>query len=162
MFLYFVVAALAVYCVALTVVVRREINYVRNSINQCWKSIRRCWNDVDDNADDISDIRSEVMKANEVFSDLWDRIDTTVDKMLDIRVENILKERDALETKYRELLQKHNDLADAYDEYKNKHPEYITVTSIPVAKPDDIVTTCELKVEDDDFVDISDRKDEEA
>ena len=49
--------ALAVYCVALTVVVRREINYVRNSINQCWKSIRRCWNDVDDNADDISDIR---------------------------------------------------------------------------------------------------------
>ena len=49
--------SLAAYCVALTVVVRREINYVRNSINQCWKSIRRCWNDVDDNADDISDIR---------------------------------------------------------------------------------------------------------
>ena len=42
--------ALVAYCVALTV-------YVRNSINQCWKSIRRCWNDVDDNADDISDIR---------------------------------------------------------------------------------------------------------
>lgn len=42
--------ALAAYCVALTV-------YVRNSINQCWKSIRRCWNDVDDNADNISDIR---------------------------------------------------------------------------------------------------------
>ena len=33
--------ALAAYCVALTVVVRRDINYVRNSINQCWKSIRR-------------------------------------------------------------------------------------------------------------------------
>lgn len=154
--------ALAFYCVAMTVVVLREINYVRNSINQCWKSIRRCWNDVDDNADDISDIRFEVMKANEVFSDLWDRIDTTVDKLLDVRVENILRERDALETKYRELLQKHNDLADAYDEYKNKHPEYITVTSIPVAKPDDQVTICDLKIEDDDFVDISDRKDEEA
>lgn len=42
--------ALAFYCVALTVV-------VRNSINQCWNAIRRCWNDVDDNADDISDIR---------------------------------------------------------------------------------------------------------
>ena len=150
--------ALTVYCVALTVVVRREINYVRNSINQCWKSIRRCWNDVDDNADDISDIRSEVMKANEVFSDLWGRIDATVDKML----ENILRERDALETKYRELLQKHNDLADAYDEYKNKHPEYITVASIPVAKPDDRVTTCELKVDGDAFVDISDRKDRSA
>lgn len=162
MFLYFVVAVMAVYCVALTVVVRREINYVRNSINQCWKSIRRCWNDVDDNADDISDIRSEVMKANEVFSDLWDRIDATVDKLLDVRVENILRERDALEAKYRELLQKHNDLAVAYDEYKNNHPEYITVTSIPVAKPDDRVTTCELKVEDDDFVDISGGKDEEA
>lgn len=40
--------ALAAYCVALTVVVRREINYVRNSINQCWKSIRRCWNDISD------------------------------------------------------------------------------------------------------------------
>ena len=152
---------LTVYCVALTVVVRREINYVHNSINQCWKSIRRCWNDVDDNSDDISDIRSEVMKANEVFSDLWDRIDATVDKMLDVRVENILRERDALEAKYRDLLQKHNDLADAYDEYKNKHPEYITVTEIPVAKPDDRVATCELKVEDDDFVDISDGKDEE-
>lgn len=151
--------ALAIYCVALTVVVRREINYVRNSINQCWKSIRRCWNDVDDNADDISDIRSEVMKANEVFSDLLDRIDATVDKMLDIRVENIFKERDALETKYRELLQKHNDLAAAYNEYKKKHPEY---AEIPVAKPDDIVATCELKVEDDEFVDISDGKDEEA
>ena len=154
--------ALTVYCVALTVVVRREINYVRNSINQCWKSIRRCWNDVDDNADDISDIRSEVMKANEVFSDLWDRIDATVDKLLDVMVENILKERDALETKYRELLQDHNDLAAVYDEYKKKHPEYITVTSIPVAKPDDRVTTCELKIEDDDFVDISDGKDEEV
>ena len=126
--------ALTVYCVALTVVVRREINYVRNSINQCWKSIRRCWNDVDDNADDIGDIRSEVMKANEVFSDLWDRIDATVDKMLDVRVENILRERDTLEAKYRELLQKHNDQA----------------------------KTCELKVEDDDFVYISDGKDEEA
>ena len=84
---------LAVYCVALTVVVRREIKDIRNSINQCRKSIRRCWNDVDDNADDISDIRSEVMKANEVFSDLWDRIDATVDKMLDVRVENILMEK---------------------------------------------------------------------
>ena len=49
--------AIAVYCVSLTVVVRREIKDIRNSINQCWKSIRRCWNDVDDNADDISDIR---------------------------------------------------------------------------------------------------------
>ena len=56
-------------------------------------------------------------------------------------------------------MQKHNDLAAAYDEYKNKHPEY---AEIPVAKPDDIVTTCELKVEDDDFADISDGKDEEA
>lgn len=149
--------ALAAYCVALTVVVRRDIKDIHKDSYQCWNAIRRCWDDIDNNADDISDIRSEVMKANEVFSDLWDRIDAAVDKMLDIRVENILKERDALETKYRELLQKHNDLADAYDEYKKKHPDYI-----PVAKPDDRVTTCELKIEDDDFVDISDRKDRSA
>lgn len=153
--------SLAVYCVAFTVVVRREINYVRNSINQCWKSIRRCWNDVDDNADDISDIRSEVMKANEVFSDLWDRIDATVDKMLDVRVENILRERDALEAKYRELLQKYNDLAVVYDEYRKQHPDR---SYIPVAKSD-WEGTCLLGADlsqGDDFADISDRKDRSA
>ena len=117
---------------------------------------------IDNLSYEIQELQSGIEKSDEFLSDLWDRFDVTVDKLLDVRVENILRERDALEAKYRELLQKHNDLADAYDEYKNKHPEYITVTEIPVAKHDDLVTTCELNVEDDDFVDISDGKDEEA
>ena len=154
--------ALAVYCVALTVVVRREINYVHHKLNTHSSSLDYCIPKCRENDHEIYKIQTRIEKSDEFLSDIWDRIDATVDKMLDIRVENILKERDALETKYRELLQKHNDLAAAYDEYKMKHPDYLTVTEIPVAKPDDRVTTCELKIEDDDFIVISDRKDEEA
>ena len=153
---------LAVYCIALTVVVRREIKDIRHRLNTHSSSLDYCIPRCRKNYNEIQELKTRIEKADEFLSDLWDRIDATVDKMLDIRVENILKERDALETKYSELLQKHNDLAAAYDEYKMKHPDYITVTAIPVAKPDDRVTTCELKIEDDDFVDISDGKDEEA
>lgn len=183
MFLYFVIAALAVYCVVSTAVLHGEIKDIRRSlgahsdiishylpiwdknidtINELQHNLYEYNFLIKDNCNNIEDLRANVEKANELFSDLWDRIDATVDKLLDVRVENILRERDALETKYRELLQKHNDLAVAYDEYKMKHPDYITVTAIPVAKYDDRVTTCELKVEDDDFVDISDRKDRSA
>ena len=162
MFLYFVVTALVVYCVALTVVVRREIKDIRHRLNTHSSSLDYCIPRCRNNYHEIQELQYGIEKSDEFLSDLWDRFDVTVDKLLDVRVENILRERDALEAKYRELLQKHNDLADAYDEYKNKHPEYITVTEIPVAKHDDLVTTCELKVEDDDFVDISDGKDEEA
>lgn len=162
MFLYFVVAALVIYCVALALVVRRKIKDIRHRLNTHSSSLDYCIPKCRENDHEIYKIQTRIEKSDEFLSDLWDRIDATVDKMLDIRVENILKERDALEAKYRDLLQKHNDLAAVYDEYKKKHPEYITVTSIPVAKPSDRVATCELKVEDDDFVDISDRKDEEA
>ena len=158
--------ALAVYCVALTVVVRREIKNIRRSINSTIFDIKvklkNHAESIDNLSYEIPNLQAGIEKSDEFLSDLWTRIDATVDKMLDVRVENILRERDALETKYRDLLQKHNDLAVAYDEYKKKHPDYITVTEIPVAKPDDLVTTCEPKVEDDDFVDISDGKDEEA
>lgn len=160
MFLYFVVAALVIYCVALALVVRREIKDIHHRLNTHSSSLDYCIPKCRENDHEIYKIQTRIEKSDEFLSDLWDRIDATVDKMLDIRVENILKERDALEAKYRDLLQKHNDLAAVYDEYKKKHPEYITVTEIPVAKPDDRVTTCELKVEDDDFVVISDRKDE--
>ena len=158
--------ALAVYCVALTVVVRREIKDIRRSFSSTIFDIKVKLNNhanrIDNLEYEIHNIQNEIEKSDELVSDLWDRFDSIIDKLLDVRVENILRERDALEAKYRELLQKHNDLAAAYDEYKKKHPGYITVTEIPVAKPDDRVTTCELKVEDDDFVDISDGKDEEA
>ena len=156
--------ALAVYCVALTVVVRREIKDIRRSFSSTIFDIKVKLNNhanrIDNLEYEIHNIQNEIEKSDELVSDLWDRFDSIIDKLLDVRVENILRERDALETKYRDLLQKHNDLAVAYDEYKKKHPEYITVTEIPVAKPDDRVTTCELKVEEDDFVDISDGKDE--
>lgn len=152
--------ALVAYCIALTVVVRREINYVRNSLNTHSSSLDYCVPSCYKNDHEIQELQARVEKADEFLSDIWDRFDVTVDKLLDVRVENILRERDALEAKYRELLQERNDLAAVYDEYKKKHPDYITVTEIPVAKTDDLVTTCELKVEDDDFVDISDRKDE--
>ena len=154
--------ALAAYCVALTVVVRREIKDIWHRLNTHSSSLDYCIPRCRNNYHEIQELQYGIKKSDEFLSDIWDRIDATVDKMLDIRVENILKERDALETKYSELLQKHNDLAAAYDEYKKKHPDYITVTEIPVAKPDDRVTTCELKIEDDGFVVISDRKDEEA
>lgn len=154
--------ALAIYCVALTVVVRREIKDIRNGLNVHSSSLDYWIPSCYKNDHEIQELQARVEKADEFLSDIWDRFDVIVDKLLDVRVENILRERDALETKYRELLQEHNDLAAVYDEYKKKHPEYITVTSIPVAKPDDLVTTCELKVEDDDFVDISNGKDEEA
>ena len=158
--------ALAIYCVALTVVVRREIKDIRRSFSSTIFDIKVKLNNhanrIDNLEYEIHNIQNEIEKSDELVSDLWDRFDSIIDKLLDVRVENILRERDALETKYRDLLQKHNDLAVAYDEYKKKHPEYITVTEIPVAKPDDRVTTCELKVEDDAFVDISDGKDEEA
>ena len=154
--------ALAVYCIALTIVVRREIKDIRCSLNTYSSSIDYCVPSCYKNEHEIHELQDRVEKADEFLSDIWDRFDVTVDKLLDVRVENILRERDSLEAKYRELLQKHNDLADAYDEYKKKHPDYITVTEIPVAKHDDMVTTCELKVEDDDFIDISCRKDEEA
>ena len=155
--------ALAVYCVTLTVVVRRKIKNIRRSINSTIFDIKVKLKNHADSIDNLSyeipNLQAGIEKSDEFLSDLWDRFDSMIDKLLDVRVENILRERDALETKYRELLQKHNDLAAAYNEYKNKHPEY---AEIPVAKPDDIVTTCELKVEDDGFVDISDGKDEEA
>lgn len=158
--------ALAVYCIAFTVVCLREIKDIRNSINSkifdIKVKLKNHANNIDNLVHEILNLQDGIKKSDELLSDIWDRFDITVDKLLDVRVENILRERDALETKYRELLQKHNDLAAAYDEYKMKHPEYITVTAIPVAKPDDRVTTCELKVEDDGFVDISDGKDEEA
>ena len=154
--------ALVVYCVALTVVVCREIKDIHHRLNTHSSSLDYCIPRCRENDHEIQEIQTRIEKSDEFLSDIWDRFDSIIDRLLDIRVENILRERDALERKYRELLQKHNDLADAYDEYKKKHPDYITVTEIPVAKPDDQVTTCELKVEDDDFVDISDRKDEEA
>ena len=166
MFLYFVVTALAVYCIAFTVVCLREIKDIRRSINSKIFDIKVKLKNHADSIDNLSyeipNLQAGIEKSDEFLSDIWDRFDSIIDKLLDVRVENILRERDALEAKYRELLQKHNDLADAYDEYKMKHPDYITVTSIPVAKPDDRVTTCELKIEDDDFVDISDRKDRSA
>ena len=156
--------ALAVYCVALTVVVRRKIKDIRRSFSSTIFDIKVKLKNHADNIDnlayEIPNLQDGIKKSDELLSDILDRIDVTVDKLLDVRVENILRERDVLETKYRELLQKHNDLASAYDEYKKKHPDYITVTEIPVAKTDDRVTTCKLKVEDDDFVDISDGKDE--
>lgn len=161
-YLTFGFIALTVYCVALSLVVRREIKDIHHRLNTHSSSLDYCIPKCRENDHEIYKIQTRIEKSDEFLSDLWDRIDATVDKMLDVRVENILRERDALEAKYRDLLQKHNDLAAVYDEYKKKHPEYITVTSIPVAKPSDRVTTCELKVEDDDFVDISDRKDEEA
>ena len=152
MFLYFVVAALAVYCIAFTVVCRREIKNIRSSINSTIFDIKVKLKNHADSIDNLSyeipNLQAGIEKSDEFLSDIWDRFDVMIDKLLDVRVENILRERDALETKYRELLQKHNDLAAAYDEYKKKHPEYAT---IPVAKDDDRVTTCELKVEDDDF-----------
>lgn len=158
--------ALAAYCVALTVVVRREIKNIRRSINSTIFDIKVKLKNHADSIDNLSyeipNLQAGIEKSDEFLSDLWDRFDSMIDKLLDVRVDNILRERDALETKYRELLQKHNDLAAAYNEYKMKHPDYITVTEIPVAKPDDRVTTCELKIEDDDFVDISDRKDRSA
>lgn len=154
--------ALAIYCVALTVVVRREIKDIRHRLNTHSSSLDYCIPRCRNNYHEIQELQYGIKKSDEFLSDIWDRFDVTVDKLLDVRVENILRERDALETKYRELLQEHNDLAAVYDEYKKKHPDYITVTEIPVAKTDDLVTTCELKVEDDDFVDISNGKDEEA
>ena len=160
-YLTFGFIALTVYCVALALVVRREIKDIHHRLNTHSSSLDYCIPKCRENDHEIYKIQTRIEKSDEFLSDLWDRIDATVDKLLDVRVENILRERDALETKYRELLQKHNDLA-AYNEYKKKHPDYITVTEIPVAKPDDRVTTCELKIEDDDFVVISDRKDEEA
>ena len=166
MFLYFLVASLVIYCVALTVVVRREIKNIRRSINSTIFDIKVKLKNHADSIDKLSyeipNLQAGIEKSDELVSDLWDRFDSIIDKLLDVRVENILRERNALETKYRELLQKHNDLASAYDEYKRKHPDYITVTEIPVAKPDDRVTTCELNIENDDFVNISGRKDEEA
>ena len=166
MFLYFVVTVLTVYCIAFTVVCRREIKDIRRSFSSTIFDIKVKLKNHADSIDNLSyeipNLQAGIEKSDEFLSDLWDRFDSIIDKLLDVRVENILRERDALEIKYRELLQKHNDLAAAYDEYKKKHPDYITVTEIPVAKPDDLVTTCELKVEDDDFVDISDGKDEEA
>ena len=163
MFLYFVVTVLTVYCIAFTVVCRREIKDIRRSFSSTIFDIKVKLNNhtnrIDNLEYEIHNIKNEIEKSDELVSDLWDRFDSIIDKLLDVRVENILRERDALETKYRDLLQKHNDLAAAYDEYKKKHPEY---AEIPVAKSDYIVTTCELKVEDDDFVDISGRKDEEA
>ena len=42
--------ALAFYCVALTVVVRRDIKDIHKDSHQCWNAIKGCW-------DDISDIR---------------------------------------------------------------------------------------------------------
>lgn len=156
--------ALVVYCVALTVVVRRKIKDIRRSINSTifdiMVKLKNHANNIDNLAYEILNLQDGIKKSDELLSDILDRFDVTVDKLLDVRVENILRERDVLETKYRELLQKHNDLASAYDEYKKKHPDYITVTEIPVAKNDDLVTTCELKVEDDDFIDISDGKEE--
>ena len=162
MFLYFVVAILAVYCIAFTVVCRREIKDIRHRLNTHSSSLDYCIPGCRKNYNEIKELQTRIEKSDEFLSDIWDRFDSIIDKLLDVRVENILRERDALETKYRDLLQKHNDLAVAYDEYKKKHPDYITVTEIPVAKPDDRVTTCELKLEDDDFVDISDRKDRSA
>ena len=162
MFLYFVVAALAVYCIAFTVVCRREIKDIHHRLNTHSSSLDYCIPRCRKNYHEIQELQTRIEKADEFLSDLWDRFDSIIDKLLDVRVENILKERDALETKYRELLKKHNDLAVAYAEYKMKHPDYITVTEIPVAKADDRVTTCELKIEGDDFVDISDRKDRSA
>lgn len=180
MFLYFVIAALVVYCIVSTSLLHGEIKDIRRSLGAnsdiishylpIWDKNIDTINDlqhkiydhsfqIDDCKEGIEDLQANVEKANEVFSDIWDRIDAIIDKLLDVRVENILRERDALEAKYRELLQKHNDLAAAYDEYKNKHPDR---SYIPVAKPDYRVTTCELKIEGDDFVDISDRKDEAA
>lgn len=154
---------LAVYCVALTVVVRREIKDIRRSFSSTIFDIKVKLKNHADSIDNLSyeipNLQAGIEKSDEFLSDLWDRFDSMIDKLLDVRVDNILRERDALETKYRELLQKHNDLAAAYNEYKKKHPEY---AEIPVAKPDDRVTTCELKIEDDDFVDISDRKDRSA
>ena len=152
--------ALAFYCIAFTVVCRREIKDIRHRLNTDSSSLDYCIPRCRKNYHEIQELQTRIEKADEFLSDLWDRFDSIIDKLLDVRVENILRERDALETKYSELLQKHNDLAVAYDEYKKKHPDYVTVTAIPVAKHDDLVTTCELKVEDDDFVDISDRKDE--
>ena len=158
--------ALAAYCVVLTVVVRREIKDIRRSINSTIFDIKVKLKNHADSIDNLSyeipNLQAGIEKSDEFLSDIWDRFDSIIDKLLDVRVEHILRERDSLETKYRELLQKHNDLAAAYDEYKRKHPDYITVTEIPVAKPDDRVSTCELKIEDDDFIVISDRKDEEA
>lgn len=155
--------ALAFYCVALTVVVRRGIKDIRRSINSTIFDIKVKLKNHADSIDNLSyeipNLQAGIEKSDEFLSDLWDRFDSMIDKLLDVRVDNILRERDALEAKYRELLQKHNDLAAAYNEYKKKHPEY---AEIPVAKPDDRVTTCELKIEDDDFVDISDRKDRSA
>ena len=166
MFLYFVVAALAVYCIVFAVVCRREIKNIHSSINSTIFDIKVKLKNHADSIDNLSyeipNLQARIEKSDEFLSDIWDRFDVMIDKLLDVRVENILRERDALDKKYSELLQKHNDLAVAYDEYKKKHPDYITVTAIPVAKPDDLVTTCELKVEDDDFADISDGKDEEA
>lgn len=40
--------ALAVYCVALTVVVRRDIKDIHKDSYQSWNAIRRCWDDIID------------------------------------------------------------------------------------------------------------------
>ena len=147
MFLYFVVAALAVYCVAFTVVCRREIKNIRSSINSTIFDIKVKLKNHADSIDNLSyeipNLQAGIEKSDEFLSDIWDRFDVMIDKLLDVRVDNILRERDALETKYRELLQKHNDLADAYDEYKKKHPDR---SYIPAGAPI-CVKTCELNTE---------------
>jgi chromosome segregation ATPase len=128
---------LVTYCVALTVVVRREIKHIRSDVHECWFALSR-------HEDNICDLESKVDKADEMYNDIWNRLDAIVDRLLDQRVENILRERDALETKYRQLLQKHNDLAKAYDESKKKYDDLKNFTNIHYGEA---VRTVPLKYE---------------
>ena len=97
-YLTFGFIALTVYCVALALVVRREIKDIHHRLNTHSSSLDYCIPKCRENDHEIYKIQTRIEKSDEFLSDLWDRIDATVDKMLDIRVENILKERDALKS----------------------------------------------------------------
>ena len=85
--------ALAVYFAALTVVVRREIKDIRHSFSSTIFDIKvklnKHTNRIDNLEYEIQNIQNEIEKSDELVSDLWDRFDSIIDKLLDVRVENI-------------------------------------------------------------------------
>ena len=78
--------ALAIYCATLTVVCLGEIKDIRRSLSAHSDLISHYSPICGKNMDMIQDIQSEVRKADEVFSDLWDRIDAHENKIHDISV----------------------------------------------------------------------------
>lgn len=55
------------------------------------------------------DVEETGKLLNEWKSETKDHLQSRIDKRIDVEVKMLLKERDTLETKYKELLQKYND-----------------------------------------------------